>query len=80
MQAIRTTYKTDSKGRSYVCASCDAKRIRVRWESELDAYENHLAAAQRLAVELGWLKGYELVTGSFKDCYVHVLQYQGSNT
>lgn len=54
-QAITTKYvgPTDTRG-SRVIASCDAKRIIVSWSHLMNVDDNHIAAARKLASELGW--------------------------
>lgn len=54
-QAIATKFVGPSNVRgSRVIASCDAKRIIVSWNHSQSADDNHIAAARKLASELGW--------------------------
>lgn len=73
-QSIVTKYHgpTNTKGHR-ISARCDAKRITVAYDYELNASENHAAAAAALAAELGW--SGKLVGGNCGDssmCFVFV--------
>lgn len=66
MQAITTKYiaPTNTKG-SRIAARCQARRIVVDWNDDLDQAENHAVAAKRLAMSLEWIG--EWVGGGLPD-------------
>ena len=75
MQAIKTYFlpPTNYKGPRIV-AVCEAKRVTYNWDADLGVEENHIKAAKKLMVELGWWKTSDIVTGSLKnDGYAHCL-------
>ena len=55
MQAITTRYlgQTNHRG-SRIVAQCNARRIIVPWDYDLDTEDNHRAAAKALIAQLGW--------------------------
>ena len=65
-QAIVTKYHgpTNTRG-SRISARCNARRIYVAWDYELDVDANHWAAAMRPVRIMGW--GGEWVCGSLPD-------------
>lgn len=72
-QAITTSWRgaTPSNG-SRVIARCEAKRISVSWDNNLDTGPNHAAAALQLMDQLGWSERHDLVMGGTRDGYVFV--------
>lgn len=73
-QSIVTKYHgpTNTKG-SRLAARCAAKRIVVAYDYELNAGENHAAAAAALAAAMGW--SGKLIGGQCADssmCFVFV--------
>lgn len=70
-QAIVTSERT-TNGNYRVIARCEAKRISVPWDDNLDIRSNHAAAAQQLMDQLGWSERNDLVMGGTRDGYVFV--------
>lgn len=70
-QAIVTKYlgPTDSRG-ARVKASAEAGSVSVPWDYELDAADNHIAAAEKYAQKYGWDGAW--FGGGTKDGYVFV--------
>jgi len=84
MQAITTKYlgPTNFRG-SRVVAKAQAGRITIDWDHALDPEDNHIAAAQALAVKLGWTEDRALegpwvggeVAGGEGYAFVRVTEY-----
>jgi hypothetical protein len=75
MQAITTKYygPTNTKGSKFV-AECEAGRIAIPYDYDLDSEENHIAAANALLAKLGWDDRWNIVSGGMKDGrWSHVL-------
>lgn len=74
MKAILTRFVpcTDEKPSrvSAVAEPYRVNRVILSWDDELDATENHRAAAFALCRKRGWTG--EFVTGALADAYVHV--------
>ena len=75
-QAIRTRYHgpTNIKG-SRISAKCEAKTIFIEYDDALNIDENHIAAAAKLTMAMGWVgKNYgTTVAGVFDRDYYHVM-------
>ena len=84
MQAIQTTYLGPTNHRpSRIKAVCAAGSLISSWDYDHNVEDNHILAAWRLAVKLGWAgKGFErgawakmenIVTGGLRDgSMIHV--------
>lgn len=74
-QAIETRFlgPTNTKGSRVVAVSCGGSRLITDWDHAMDASENHIAAANRLAARLEW--NGQMRTGTLKNSYVHVFIY-----
>lgn len=74
-RAIITKYKgqTDTLP-ARITALCDAARLTVSWDYELNIQDNHMMAAHALAMKLRWLDGFKLVGGGYQNgyCWVQV--------
>lgn len=72
MKAIKTTYLvcTNNRGTRIKATDGNKNSVTLSWDHELDADENHKAAAKALCEKMNW-KG-ELIMGGFPDCNVHV--------
>jgi hypothetical protein len=72
-EAINTFYLKPTQSRcARVKAQCAKKSRIYSWDHELDAEENHLYAAEKLAQELGWWDSGTWVAGCLKDgSYAH---------
>lgn len=72
-QAITTSFRgpTDTKD-ARIIARCEAKRISVPWDDNLDTGANHAAAALQLMDQLGWSERNDLVMGGTREGYVFV--------
>ena len=83
MQAIQTKYHGPMNGLgSRISATCDAGRVVVPYDHAMNLDDNHRAAADKLALSLGWGKrGPEALnwtTGTLKGgSHVHVCHYAG---
>lgn len=83
MKAIQTKFigQTDHLP-ARIVATIDGGRVVVSYDHALNPADNHRAAADKLALSLGWGK-YEpealnWTTGTLKDgSYVHVCHYAG---
>jgi hypothetical protein len=75
-QAIVTTFRGPTGGSrcagARIIAKCEAKRISVVWDDDLDTGPNHAAAAYQLMDQLGWSERNDLVMGGTRDGYVFV--------
>lgn len=81
MQAIRTRYHgaTNSRG-SRISAQCEAGKVFVPFDHDLDLEGNHVAAATALRVKLGWQEkdGYQpMEVGFFAGDGYHVFRTKG---
>jgi len=75
-QAIETKYHgpTNSRGSRVSVVTGSGIRRSYGWDDGLNPEDNHVAAAVKLAKELGWIKHeHELVTGGSRGGYVHVI-------
>jgi hypothetical protein len=73
MQAIVTQFAPDEQHRPTIVATCMGKQVRVPYEAALGLDDNHVAAALRLANQLGWRFEWHfgrLATGDY--CHVPV--------
>ena len=81
MQAIVTRYAGPTNYRpSRIIARCDAGRITVEWNYELDVEANHVAAARALVRKLGWdtdahltIIGSGSLPAAGADGYAHIV-------
>lgn len=76
LQAIRTKYHgaTNHRGSRITATSAGGSKLTIPYPHELNAEQAHRKAAELLVAKLDWLTlGYQLVTGSLSDSYVHVL-------
>lgn len=75
-QAIVTTFRGPTGGSrcagARIIAKCEAKRISVPWDDELDTGANYAAAALQLMDQLGWSEKNDLVMGGTREGYVFV--------
>lgn len=82
MQAIQTKYicPTNYRG-SRVKATAQAGSVTLEWDDALDIEENHRAAAQALAVKMGWVgeRYGALIEGGTPDGQGNVYVFSGSN-
>lgn len=70
-KAIRTTYRTNSQGKSYITATDeDGNRARVAYDHGLGTADNHQRAASAFLSKLNW--SGEWVGGSLGNGYVWV--------
>jgi hypothetical protein len=83
MKAIQTKYRGPMNGLgSRIVATCDGGRTIIPYDHNLEPADNHRAAADKLALSLGWGKhgphALNWTTGTLKDgSYVHVCHYAG---
>jgi hypothetical protein len=72
MKAIKTLYlgPTNYKGSRIKATDQDRNHITLNWDHELNADENHKAAAKALCEKMNW-QG-ELIMGGFPKYNVHV--------
>jgi len=80
-QAIMTKYHgpTDTKP-AYIMASCDAGKIKIDWDCNLNIECNHRVAAAALAHKFGWLDNGEIMlNGGYANGYFWVFE-QGDIT
>ena len=69
-QAITTRYAgpTDSRGSRAIVRSSSGHRLTVSWDDTLDSFENHAAAAMKLAAKLEWFGNW--TPGATESGYV----------
>ena len=74
MKAIKTKFHgpTNYNSARVSANDEDGNRIILSWDHALDTKENHRAAAKALCKKMNWDGG--LITGSLRDCYVHVFK------
>jgi hypothetical protein len=74
MKAIKTTFHGPGNVRGSRCKATDSdgNSVYLDWNHSLDSLDNHRAAAYALCTKMQWAG--DLITGSLKDCYVHVFK------
>ena len=73
LQGIETKHigMTDTKPMRIVAVSAMGERTVINFDHNIDTVDNHINAAKALVRKLGW--DSDIVTGSSKNGYIHIL-------